>query len=180
MQWDKFQPSSVWKEISALCSQDGSHSSTQREEIWAAPRTVRFRLVDMNVWCETLSSLSFQEQGAEKTSGLRRIPGSSSPAQQAPISTSDRNAWKTDYYYSYLLEQSFCSGSAQSSKFRVPPKTSDWRRRGMSLELASALTATNITFNTGIKMKAELSSVCHFLLILGKATVVFESSLKRL
>lgn len=38
----------------------------------------------------------------------------------------------------------------------------------MYLELASDLTAANITFNTCIKMNTELSSVCHFLLILEK------------
>lgn len=62
----------------------------------------------------------------------------------------------------------YCSGSGQRSKFRVPLKISDLGRRVMQLGLASDLTAANITFNTCIKMNTELSSVCHFLLILEK------------
>lgn len=48
----------------------------------------------------------------------------------------------------------------------------------MYLELASALTAANITFNMSIKMNTELSSVFHFLLILEKLQFCFKVPLK--
>lgn len=151
--------SSVWKETSALYS--------PREKSWWGKKHTQsscfVRSLGLPPHLQHVE-LSEPASGSSEGLGTWRLL-SCFLAHQANIRMSDRKAWKTNFTF---LNNPFAQSQPGVAGSRYHPRPPDLRWRVMCLELARDLTAANITFNMCIKMNRELSSVCHFLLILEK------------